>query len=76
MIMAEVHFIGCTNLKIAPVIPSGVTDMCGTFSGCANLQGTIEINANPSDYNWCFENAAINETGLTVSTDSKITKGQ
>lgn len=64
--------------------------MWSTFRGCANLQGTIEINANPLEYPGCFENAAINGTGLTVtgastmldtliatkSTDSKITKGQ
>lgn len=62
----------------------------GTFEGCKMLQGTIEINANPSCYHLCFKGAATEGPGLVVtgsstkldaiiatkSSNSNITKGE
>ena len=65
--------------------------MRGTFSGCTKLQGTIEIDANPTGYDECFKNAAtaddanlvvsgsstvLNEIIATKSENSHITKAQ
>ena len=36
-------FSGCTNLTIAPEIPSSVTNMYSTFSGCTNLTTAPKI---------------------------------
>ena len=47
-------FSGCESLTTAPVIPSGVTNMNNTFNKCTSLTGNIEINANPSSYDYCF----------------------
>ena len=47
-------FFKCTSLTTAPVIPSSVTNIKNTFKGCASLTGTIEINANPSYFEDCF----------------------
>ena len=54
-------FTGCTGLTSAPEIPTSVTEMESTFSGCTSLTGTLTINANPTDYSGCLENAATNE---------------
>ena len=45
--------------------------MWGTFSGCYDLTGTIEINANPTEYDKCLEDTQI--TGITGSC-SQATK--
>ena len=47
-------FRDCNSLAVAPVIPSSVTNIKNTFKGCASLTGTIEINANPSYFEDCF----------------------
>ncbi len=47
-------FYGCTSLTTAPAIPNSVTDMYNTFYYCTSLTGTIEINANPTEYDGCF----------------------
>lgn len=49
-------FYLCTSLEQAPDIPSGVENMEKTFSNCVSLTGYITINANPTKYNYCFEN--------------------
>ena len=64
-------FWGCYKLTTAPVIPNSVTSMWGTFSGCYDLTGTIEINANPTEYDKCLEDTQI--TGITGSC-SQATK--
>ncbi len=84
-------FYGCTNLTTPPpVIPSCVTNISWTFGSCTKLQGTIEINANPTEYGECFRGAAIEGPGLVVtgsstkldaiiakkSSNSNITKGE
>ena len=64
----------CTRLTTGPKsIPSTVTDIYGLFDGCSKLTGTIEINANPTDYGLCFRNAATAEgTSLVVTGSSTI----
>lgn len=64
----------CTNLITAPTIPSSVTEMYRIFLGCKKIQGTIEINAEPSKYGLTFgEDAASEGTGLVVTgTSSKL----
>lgn len=47
-------FYNCGKLTTAPAIPSSVTNMKGTFYYCTSLTGTIEINANPTEYDICF----------------------
>ena len=47
-------FFGCTSLTTASTIPSSVTDMDMIFRKCTSLTGTIEINANPTNYINCF----------------------
>ena len=64
-------FTGCHKLTTAPVIPNSVTSMWGTLSGCYDLTGTIEINANPTEYDKCLEDTQI--TGITGSC-SQATK--
>ena len=75
---------------MAPEIPTSVTNMVNTFWYCTKLQGTIKINANPTEYKYCFNGAATEGSGLVVtgsstlldeiiatgSSNSKITKGQ
>ena len=51
-------FSSCTSLTTAPVIPNSVTNMTQTFWYCSSLTGTIEINANPTEYYACFSNTS------------------
>ena len=67
-------FASCTNITdIDIVIPETANDITSIFNGCTNLQGKIQINANPENYNYCFENnCAANGTGLTITGTSSI----
>ncbi len=65
-------FRDCTSLTTAPEIPQGVTDMSYTFFRCSKLQGNIEINANPTYYTDCFNGAATEGSGLTVTGSSTL----
>ena len=62
-------FAGCTSLKTGPaIIPSSVTNMISTFNNCTQLQGTIEINANLTEfenYHDCFGMAST-ANGITL----------
>ena len=62
-------FAGCTSLKTGPaIIPSSVTNMISTFNSCTQLQGTIEINANLTEfenYHDCFGMAST-ANGITL----------
>jgi hypothetical protein len=49
-------FRDCTNLTTAPVIPSNVKYIKGTFQSCTSLTGTVIINATNPDYASCFWN--------------------
>lgn len=62
-------FRGCRSLTTAPVIPGSVMDMTCTFEGCINLTGVVEINANPTSYDWCFYGTA---KPIKLSGTSKI----
>ena len=63
-------FSGCTSLTTAPAIPSSVTYMRGTFVDCTFLTGTIEVNANPTFYNYCLSGTQI--TNITGSCSQAI----
>ena len=67
-------FSSCTNLKdIDIVIPETANDITGIFGGCINLQGRIQINANPENYEYCFHSGcATNGSGLTITGTSDI----
>ena len=47
-------FSHCTNLTIAPEIPSSVTNMDGTFSGCTNLTIAPEIPSSVTNMDETF----------------------
>ena len=51
-------FRRCTSLATAPMIPNSVTSMWSTFEYCTSLTGTIEINANPTRYDFCFSDTS------------------
>lgn len=70
-------FYSCTSLTTAPVIPNGVTYMSRTFYNCTSLTGTIEINANPTEYKFCFSNTSkpIVLTGSSTML-SQIARGR
>ena len=65
----EGTFYNCTSLTTAPTIPNSVTNMGSTFGGCKSLTGTIEINANPTDYTGCFLDT---EKPITLTGSSTI----
>ena len=67
----EATFDECTSLTTAPVIPENVTDMFATFDGCTSLTGTIEINANPNRYDFCFKGVNFTEQNLTLTGSSE-----
>ena len=50
----SITFFDCTALTTVSIIPENVTILFETFCGCKSLTGTIEINANPTDYDGCF----------------------
>lgn len=67
----EETFDDCTSLTTVPVIPENVTNMYATFSSCTSLTGTIEINANPNRYDFCFEGVNFAEQNLTLTGSSE-----
>jgi hypothetical protein len=53
-------FAYCTNLVNAPIIPNNVTNMYGTFVGCAGLTGDIIIqSSNVVKATNCFNNTTL-----------------
>ena len=66
-------FYECSSLTEAPEIPNSVTNMYITFSGCSSLTGDLVINANPTDYRQCLEDAATNSgCNLKLSGTSTV----
>ena len=65
-------FVGCKNLQEAPVIPKNVKNMNHTFMGCISLSGTIEINANPDEYEKCFADIDFEKQNITLSGSSDM----
>ena len=68
-------FNGCTSLTVAPTIPNSVTNMGNTFQGCTKLTGTIEVNANPTYYDYCFHGTVKPITLTGSSTKLTALKG-
>lgn len=58
-------FYGCTNLKVAPEIPSTVERMSNTFSGCTNLTTISNI---PNDVEYMYESFSYCSNLLTAPT--------
>ena len=52
-------FAGDISLTKLSTIPVGVTTIDSCFSDCKKIEGNITINATPSSYNSCFNNAAV-----------------
>ena len=68
-------FNGCENLVSPPKeIPSSVINMSYAFINCKKLEGTLEINTNPSDYDKCFSEVAITGKGLNIKTANELLK--
>lgn len=67
----EGTFSDCTSLTTAPVIPEKVDNMKSTFVNCTSLTGTIEINASPYDYKYCFKTVNFTEQNLTLTGSSE-----
>ena len=66
----ESIFSCCKSLKTAPVIPEKIKNIKGTFFGCTSLGGAVEINANPTFYDYCFEK--VDKSKITLTGNSKI----
>ena len=47
-------FEDCTELIIAPAIPTGVVDVRNAFKGCTALGGIVTIYATPTSFDGCF----------------------
>lgn len=58
-------FYNLDSLTTTPKILNSVTNMNSTFQGCTSLTGTIEVNANPTFYDYCLKSTKI--TGITGS---------
>lgn len=59
----------CEKLTTVFSIPEHVTKMRDTFNDCPNLQGTIEINANPEIYEYCFFQTDMSKITLTGTSN-------
>lgn len=64
-------FNGCTKLTTAPKIPNSVTNMMSTFWSCKSLTGTIEVNANPTYYDYCLKSTKITSITGSCSQETK-----
>ncbi len=53
-------------------IPASVTKLDGLFIECSSLAGTITINANPTSYSSCFENAGKDGSGIVLAGSSTM----
>ena len=62
----------CTSVVDASnlVIPSSVTDISCAFINCTSLTGTIEINATPNTYEYCFEDVNFENQNLKLTGSS------
>ena len=65
-------FYNCTSLTTAPVIHSGITKMTNVFNRCTSLTGTVEINANPSQYDHPFYGVDFAAQNLTLTGESTM----
>ena len=71
-------FAECTSLTDASsvIIPSSVTNMEMTFTKCTALTGTLNINANPTEWQQCLWTTQVNEIKgqTTMGNSILITK--
>lgn len=65
-------FLGCVSLINAPTIPAGVKNLKRTFYDCAALTGTVIIDANPTEYEECFEAVYLKKQNIEVGGTSAI----
>ena len=72
VVKMSLTFYHCTALTTAPTIPSSLTNMYSTFEGCTSLTGTMEINANPTEYQRCLKNTQITEVTGSTSLKAEI----
>ncbi|MBE6687534.1 MAG: hypothetical protein E7591_09960 [Ruminococcaceae bacterium] len=63
-------FYQCTNLIKAPVIPASVKNMKSAFAFCFSLEGEVTVNADPENYDKCFD-GTMNKFTLTGDTKLK-----
>ena len=69
----QATFVNCSMLTgVNIVIPNTVTNLTSTFNGCIKMSGKITINANPTEYKYCFGNCATNGDGLKIDGSSNI----
>ena len=66
-------FTQCRNLVTPPAkIGKNVDNMAQAFTGCVNLNGEIEINANPSNINSCFAGVAATSGAVKLYGSSTM----
>ena len=65
-------FYQCKSLQAAPEIPAGVTNIESLFWKCYALTGNVVINANPSEYKYCFYDVNMTKQGIYLIGDSTI----
>ena len=63
----------CSALEKAPDMSkaTNITNMYGTFEECESLTGEIVINANPSEYEYCFSKTKITKITGTATNATK-----
>lgn len=61
----------CYKLTDVSAIPSTVKNMKNAFNYCVSLTGTLEINANPTEYDYCF--LSTKEMIYLTGTSTKLT---
>lgn len=65
-------FSCCESLRHAPEIPRSVTNMEGTFEHCEALTGSVAINANPQNYDYCFIGVDFADQALVLEGRSNM----
>lgn len=65
-------FYGCSKLTTVSEIPKSVVNMSFAFGACLSLTGNICINANPSEYDYCFDGVDFTAQNLTLSGTSTM----
>lgn len=66
-------FRGCSNLETLPtsfVIHENIASIDSMFQGCTSLKGTINIDANPTVYNYFLDNCDVSQ--ITIEGKSTM----
>ena len=72
VINMEGTFSGCVSLVKAPAIPVGVMNLKRTFYDCDALTGIVIIDANPTEYEECFDMVYLKKQNIEVGGASAI----